>query len=450
MFAILKRLLPRGLFGRWFLLLVTPIVLLQILATYIFYESHWERVSRRLALGVAGEIAGLIELRRLSPELWASGEVPMVSARHFELFVQFEPDKRLPEVAPRLNPFSILDQMLTQALRERLSQPFQIDTNRGDESIVILVGLEDGLLRVETLQKRLFSSTTYVFILWMVGGSIVLLGIAVLFLRNQVRPILRLAQAAEAFGKGQDVEDFRPTGASEVRRASAAFIAMRQRIKKFVRQRTHMLAGVSHDLRTPLTRMKLQLAMMPKSEATEGLAQDVASMQRMVDAYLAFVRGEEGEDAQALDLRAVLTEAASSPAWRGRLSLRLPHEAVPMMARPDSLRRAFSNVIENAMKYARHAEIRLEHKSEGRRGAYAHVIVDDDGPGVPPDAREKIFQPFVRLDDARTQLEGDDQQGDGVGLGLAITQDAVHAHGGSIALDQSSLGGLRVVIRLPL
>lgn len=445
MTRLLKRMMPRGLFGRWLLLLVLPVVLLQIFSAYIFYERHWDAVSRRLALGVAGEIATLIDLRRVDPELWESGRLGIVAATHMQLDARFERDAQLPQIAPRLRRFSILDQMLNQALSERINYVYQIDTQRPDELIEVRIQLEDGVLRVFTQEKRLFSSTTYIFFLWMAGGSLVLIAVALLFLRNQVRPIRRLALAAEAFGKGQDIEDFRPSGAIEVRRAAAAFIAMRQRIKKFIRQRTHMLAGVSHDLRTPLTRMKLQLALMPHSEAVDDLARDIEAMQRMIDGYLAFVRGEEGEDPVSADLCLLLKDVIARNGWtETQIKFHLADAPIPIQARLGSLSRAFANVLENAIKYGGRAEISASLTPAGARGRQVEITIDDEGPGIPAALRTRVFQPFVRLDEARNpDIEG-------VGLGLAIARDAINAHGGGIELGNSPKGGLRVIIRLPL
>jgi two-component system osmolarity sensor histidine kinase EnvZ len=437
--ALIKRFLPRSLFGRWLVLLVTPMVLLQVFSVYAFYERHWDTVSRRLALGLAGEIALLIESRQYWPDAEDQRLLRGMAARHMQVEVRFEPGARLPSTAPPLRPYSILDSMLNQGLSERLSLPYQIDTRRGDEQIEVAVQLEDGVMRVLTLQKRVFSTSTYIFIMWMVAGSLVLLGIAIVFLRNQIRPIRRLAEAADAFGKGRDDPGFHPAGATEIRRAAAAFMAMKERIRRQIAQRTEMLAGVSHDLRTPLTRMKLQLAMLGEGAEVDDLKRDVAEMERMIEGYLAFARGQDGEAAVETDLAGFLADIVGAMRRQGaNVSLKAA-EGIRLAIRPDALRRCVANLIDNATRYARTVEVGLD-----RQGNSVEIVIDDDGPGIPPDQREAVFRPFLRLDAAR------DPNAAGVGLGLTIARDVMRSHGGDIELGTAPKGGLRALLRLPI
>ncbi|WP_341702699.1 ATP-binding protein [Ferrovibrio sp.] len=434
---LIKRLLPRTLFGRWLLLLLAPIVLLQALLTYIFYERHWDTVTRRLALGLAGEIATIIEMRDRHPDPIVFGNLLIAMQNRLQLQVSFMPDGKFPADLPPPRLYSILDRMLVQALGERLSQPYLIDTQRGDETVAIYVQLPDALMRVVAPENRVFSSTTYIFIIWMAAASTILLGIAVLFLRNQIKPIRRLAEAADAFGKGREIRDYRPAGAEEVRAAARAFLAMRDRIRRHIRERTEMLAGVSHDLRTPLTRMKLQVSMMGSSGEIEELKRDIDEMDKMVAAYLAFARGQSEQPAEPTDLGNLLHELADDVRRRGR-ELQLDMTRPPtLMLRRLSFKRALSNLIENALRFGRTARLIVE-----RHPGHIDLHIDDDGPGIPEKERHKVFRPFYRLDQAR--------HGSGnVGLGLTIARDAVLAHGGEIRLDRSPLGGLRVSIRLP-
>jgi two-component system osmolarity sensor histidine kinase EnvZ len=436
--TVLKRLLPRSLFGRWLVLLVAPVVVLQALLTYIFYERHWDAVTRRLGLGLAGEIAVVIATRENNNDPTVLADLMRQMDRALEIDITFEPDADFPANIPAPRRYSILDRMLAQALGERVSQPYMIDTQRNDRTVVIYVKLPDALMTVTAPENRIFSTSTYAFVLWMAAASIVLLGIAVLFLRNQIKPIRRLAEAADAFGKGRDIADFRPAGAEEVRAASRAFLAMRDRIRRHIRERTEMLAGVSHDLRTPLTRMKLQLSMMPTDPEVDELKRDIDEMEKMVGAYLAFARGQSEQPAEPTDLGNLIAELADDVRRRGR-ELQIDIESnLTLPLRRLSFKRALSNLIENALRYGRRVQL-----SVTRMANRVEIRIEDDGPGLPEKERHKVFRPFYRLDVAR--------HGSGnVGLGLTIARDAVLAHGGEIALGQSPMGGLMVTIRLPV
>ncbi len=433
-----KRLLPRSLFGRWLLLLVGPVVVLQALLTYIFYERHWDTVTRRLALGLAGEIAVAIDTRMHNPDPTILGDLLLRMHRSLEIEITFTSGATFPANLPAPRRYSILDRMLVQALGERLSLPYLIDTQRNDDHIAIYVQLPDALMTVIAPENRVFSTSTYAFIIWMAAASVVLLGIAVLFLRNQIKPIRRLAEAADAFGKGREIVNFRPAGAEEVRAAARAFMAMRDRIRRHIRERTDMLAGVSHDLRTPLTRMKLQLSLMTPGGEAEELRRDVEEMEKMVGAYLAFARGQSEQPAEPTDLAGLIHELADDVRRRGReLQVSLP-EPVTLPLRRLSFKRALSNLIENALRFGQ--EVRL---SAMRRAGRIEIRIEDDGPGLPSKEHHKVFRPFYRLDQAR--------HGSGnVGLGLTIARDAVLAHGGEISLGESAMGGLQVTIRLPV
>jgi len=434
----LKRLLPRSLFGRWLLLLVAPVVVLQALLTYIFYERHWDAVTRRLGLGLAGEIAVVIATRESNSDPTVLTDLIQRMDVSLEIEIDFQTGADFPANIPAPRRYSILDRMLIQALGERVSQPYMIDTQRNDRTVVIYVKLSDALMTVTAPENRIFSTSTYAFVVWMAAASVVLLGIAVLFLRNQIKPIRRLAEAADAFGKGREIADFRPTGAEEVRAAAHAFLAMRDRIRRHIRERTDMLAGVSHDLRTPLTRMKLQLSMMPPDSDIDELKRDIDEMEKMVGAYLAFARGQSEQPAEPTDLGNLINELADDVRRRGR-ELQIDTEGhLTLPLRRLSFKRALSNLVENALRYGRRVRLTVT-----RLANRVEIRIEDDGPGLPAKERHKVFRPFYRLDQAR--------HGSGnVGLGLTIARDAVLAHGGEIALDESPLGGLMVRIRLPI
>jgi two-component system osmolarity sensor histidine kinase EnvZ len=434
----LKRLLPQGLLGRSLLIIVTPLVVLQLVSAYVFYGSHWETVAKRLANGLAGDVGTVIESLRAFPDPESRMLIVSIAASKMELDVRFTEGDILPNrPQPPLHGF--LDRALAEALRERVQRPVLFDTDSLEREVVIRVQLSDGLLEVYAPKKRLFSSTTYVFILWMLGTAMLLFGVATVFMRNQVRSVRKLASVADGFGKGRDVPVFKPEGASEVRQAAMAFNLMRERIQRQIQQRTEMLAGVSHDLRTPLTRMKLQLAIMGDIYGRAELDEDVAEMERMVEGYLAFARGEGSERPVSTDLPALVDDVVARYRRQG-CTIDLHSEGnIVMPLRPNALQRALGNLIGNAIRYGGHVWVRV-----GTRKDAAEVLIDDDGPGIPPDRRDEVFKPFTRLETSRNAATG------GVGLGLTIARDIVRGHGGDILLEDSPLGGLRARVRLPL
>ena len=435
--TMLKPYLPKSLLGRSVLIIVMPLILLQVISATVFFENHWSKVGRRLALDVAGEIALMIDGTRNTADAAERDALFSLAATALQLKVSYEPGAVLPN-ADKLGE-SILVGQLTSALEEVVNRPHRIDAASQDRFVEIDVQLADGVLNVVVPRKRLFSTTTYVFVLWMAGTSMLLFGVAVIFMRNQVRPIRRLAEAANDFGLGRDSPRFKPEGASEVRRAAVAFIAMRNRIKRHIQQRTDMLAGVSHDLRTPLTRMKLQLAMMGEADGVDELNSDVADMEHMLEEYLAFARGEGGEKAVETNLADLLGEIVTQARRKGG-SIDLHSEGDILAAvKVNALKRALTNLIDNSVRHAKNISVRL-----GVRGELAECVIDDDGPGIPADKREDVFKPFFRLDTSRNPRTG------GVGLGMTIARDAIRSHGGDVVLEDAPGGGLRVKVILPL
>ncbi len=440
--SILKRILPRTLLGRALLIILSPLVLLQVISTWVFYDRHYDNTTRRLSQALAGEIATVIQLMVRDPGSVERLQIFRMAQRSMSLNLKLEEGARLADISTSesLNPFtSVLDRKLTTAMEEYVARPFLIDTRAARKQVKIQVQLADGVLHILVTRDRLFSSTTYIFIMWMVGSSIVLFGVAVVFMRNQVKPIRRLAQAAEGFGKGRDVTNFKPEGATEVRQAAAAFLQMRSRIKRQIEQRTEFLAGVSHDLRTPLTRMKLQLAMLTQSAEAENLQADVSEMESMVEGYLAFARGEGTEQAVPTEISTLLGEIVGRMRdHKTAIDLHI-EEDIRVPLRRETLRRCLTNLIGNAQRYANQVTV-----SAGRRDHTVEILIDDDGPGIPPDKREQVFRPFYRLDESRNPETG------GVGLGLTIARDVVRNHGGELTLEDAPGGGLRARIWLPV
>jgi len=433
---MVKKVLPRSLLGRTLLIVLVPLVVVQAVALQIFYGSHLDIVSRRLSASVAGEIGTTIELLHRLPDPADQAWVLQTTWNQYELHMRLEPGVALP---PGRRPATLLplNAGLVAALVDKLPYPFSIDWRSDPDSVLIHVLMPNGLLHVEVPRKRLNAETFYIFLAWMVGSSLLLFAIATIFARNQVRAIRRLSAAAEAFGMGRDAGFIRPEGATEVRKAATAFNRMQERIRRFMQQRTEMLAGVSHDLRTPLTRLRLALAMLPQTEELRAdvaeMSADVDEMERMIGDYLSFARGEGTEQARPTDLGAVLEDVAMG-ARRAGAEVRLDVPAgLVLPLRTDALRRAVTNLVDNARRHARHIALAARRSSDRA----VQVTVDDDGPGIPPDRREDMFRPFA------SNAAG------GTGLGLSIARDIVRAHGGDIMLEQSPLGGLRARIQLP-
>ena len=446
-----RKILPRSLLGRSLLIILVPLIVVQAVALLIFYGSHLDLISRRLSGAVAGEIAQTVRLLHASDDPMVRTSLLRMSQHDFDLQMQIEPGAHLSD-RKRINILGPMDDELAVAMRERVGLPFTMDWSSDPLSVLIDIQLppdfttagsapgerkQGGVLHVAAPRKRLYTSMIYVYVLWLGGSSVLLFSIAALFMRNQVRAIRRLAAAAEAFGLGRDAGPIRPEGAVEVRRAAAAFNRMQERIRRFLSQRTEMLAGVSHDLRTPLTRLRLALAMFPGEspygpDAAEMTA-DVQEMERMITGYLAFARGEQAEQAQPVNLSELLEDVAASARRAGANVVVEAPPSLSLQLRRDALRRALTNLLDNARRHA--ATVMLGVQPLDR---FVVVVVDDDGPGIPRDRRESVFRPFES-----------DAQG-GTGLGLTIARDIIRAHGGDILLEDSPLGGLRARVRLPL
>ena len=438
MTGLLKSLLPRTLFGRAVIITVLPLILVQAVGIFVFYDRVWETVTRRLTHAIAGEVAMTIEhwQRASGPEDRAA-TLAMVE-RQLGMRIEVSDGARL--AAPMAGEGSgILERRMVQALRERVGRPFDLDVWGQPRDVILLVQLDTGVMQIVVSRERVFTTNAYVMILWMVGSSILLFAIASVFMRNQVRPIRELAAVSEAFGKGGDIEGYRPSGASEVRQAGAAFVVMRERLRRFLLQRTEMLAGISHDLRTPLTRMKLELALLDDSPSVGGLRADIADMERMVESYLAFVRGDGEEQPEPTDLARLLADLVAGEQREGHPVRLITEGDLVISLRPQAVRRSIRNLLANATRHGARIELRAK-----RRERSVKILIDDDGPGIPSGLREDVFKPFFRLDASRNSSTG------GVGLGLTIARDVVRAHGGDIWLEDAPLGGLRVRIKLPV
>ncbi|MGQ0741385.1 MAG: ATP-binding protein [Alphaproteobacteria bacterium] len=440
-FRALKRVLPRGLFGRSLIIIVAPVVILQAIVTYVFFERHYDTVTSRMARNVASDVTYLITLHNALASEEERARARELASRSLGYTIMYLPGEFVPRVKPV--PRTALDRALARVLANQISEPTNFDTNRYPDYVNIRVQVSGGVLRLLIPLNRITAASADIFIIWMIGSSLVLLAVAILFLRNQVKPIEQLALAAESFGKGRAVPDFKPHGATEVRRAAQAFIQMRERIERHVQQRTAMLAGVSHDLKTPLTRLRLQIAMMKEDADAEAMKADLAQMEHMLNEYLDFARGEGGEAAEPTDVGMFLEEAiqdASRARKDAAAHIKLvATQSLVLPVKRKALKRCFVNLLDNALKYGSQVEVTAR-----QTGRTVSIAIEDDGPGIPEGQREEAFRPFHRLDDSRNLQRG------GVGLGLAIARDIARAHGGDVVLEQSWLGGLKAVVRLPL
>lgn len=431
--------MPKGLYARALIIIIAPMVLLQSVLTFVFLERHWQTVTRRLSTVTVQNIAMLIDTYQTYPQDANAETLIRLAEQNLGLRISFAPGEELPQV--RSKPFfDILDTTLSDELTRQIGKPFWIDTVGRSNFIDIRIKLDNAVMHVIARRSQTYASNSQIFLLWMVGTSLVLLTVAILFLRNQIKPILRLSEAADSFGRGRPPpEDFRPRGAREVRQAAHAFIEMRDRIERYVEQRTVMLAGVSHDLRTVLTRFKLQLALFEETPELEAMRADVDEMQAMLEDYMAFAKGDAGEEIVRVDIGEILNEVKSQAHGAKNIAIEVKEAPLVVPVRRHAFKRAVANLVNNAARFAEHVTV-----SAARQNGALTVEVEDDGPGIPETEREQVFRPFYRIDHARNQDSGS------TGLGLAIARDIARIHGGDIALSRSALGGLKAVLKVPV
>ena len=435
---VLKRRLPTSLWGRSLLIIVLPVLVMQVAVTWAFFDMHWQTVTARLSEGLAGDVAWAVESYADDPTPENLAVIADRAERTMSLSIELKEGTTLP-AERRRGPIGVVDRALGQALEPRVDAPLWFDTTRYPAYVDIRVQQPQGVLRIIAPRERAVATQAHIFVVWLLIATVLLMGVAILFIRNQVRAIERLAEAAEAFGRGESQERFKPHGAREVRAAAKAFMDMRDRIQRHIDQRTALLASVSHDLRTPLTRLRLELALAPPFKRQDAMRGDLDEMEHMIDEYLAFARGEAGEAAQTVSIAELLAAAAEDARRAGaEVEIRAPADLTASL-RPLAFQRALTNLAGNAAAHG--DKVRLAARDLPSGGL--EVSVEDDGPGIPEDMHEEAFRPFSRLDDSRNQNRK------GVGLGMAIARDVARGHGGDITLGRSDLGGLSAVIRLP-
>ena len=437
----LRNIMPKSLFGRMLAIILVPMILVQVITVFVFYERHWDTVTRYMATSLASEISLIVdEVGARTDEENLTRTIDR-GAKYFNFALSFQEGGIL-EKQPQLHSPTHAEEVLARSLDARLSFPWEFDLISHPDLIFIYVQLGDGVLEIAAGRKRLFSSTSWTFLGWTIATSILLFFIALGFLRGQIRPIRRLANAARQLGLGREIEDFRLEGAKEIRLAGRAFQAMRHRIDRQMKERTTMLAGVSHDLRTPLTRMRLQTALAPANDDLQAMDREISEMEGMIEGYLSFAKGEGAESSQMARFDKIVKQIVDSYSATkpGTLRLLLPsahYPAFPM--RVQAMRRAVDNLISNALRYANCAELRLKVAEDE-----LYLLIDDDGPGIAEADYAEAVKPFVRLEQSRNRQTG------GTGLGLSIASDVILSHGGELTLDKSPLGGLRVTIKLPI
>src|SRR6202047_3932372 len=419
-----KGWMPTGLYARALLIMIVPMVVLQSVVAFVFMERHWNTVTRHLSAAVVQDIASLIDVYQTYPQDKDRAQLRRIAGQRLQLVVDFLPVGDMPPPGPKPF-FSLLDQTLSGELGRKIGKPFWIDTVGRSNLVEIRIQLDDAVMRIFAQRSAAYASNSEIFLFWMVGTSSILLIVAVLFLRNQIRPILRLPAPPASIG--------------EVRRGAQAFLEMKSRVERSIEQRTAMLAGVSHDLRTILTRFKLELELIGDSPEVDGMRKDVDEMSGMLEDYLAFARGDSGEHAQPTDMALALEELRSDAERNGHAATVAFHGLPVVTVKPAAFKRCLANLVSNAARHAGAISIKGH-----RDHRYLTITIDDDGPGIPPGMREEVFKPFLRLDDARNQDEG------GTGLGLAIARDIARSHGGDIMLGDSPMGGLRAAVRIPV
>ncbi len=438
--CFLETYAPHGLYGRALTIMITPVVLLQILMAGIIIERYWDNVTKVLARSLSNEIGLLITLYQRSDKSdVALNDIKTLARQKLRMNFNYEHGTKLPEPLP--SPFfSLFDSKIRYYLSTESDRPYWVNSAATNGQVEIRVQVEEGLIfKTSVDADRAHAVGTPLMLSFMVLSTLSLLAIAVVFMRNQIRPILDLTRAAQALGMGRDVMKFKPRGATEVRLAGEAFLDMKRRIARHVEQRTTMLAGVSHDLRTILTRFKLELAVLGDNPKVKLLRDDVNEMQQMLEDYMAFVRGDGGEQVSQLFVPDAVLGVAHG---FGREAASIEISNLPQLnlhLKPNAFRRLLTNIIGNAVRYGSLVQISGETKDDR-----LWLYVDDNGPGIPESHREDVFRPFVRLDEARNLDKT------GTGLGLAIALDIAQAHGGDIYLEDSALGGLRVAIKIPI
>ena len=430
---MIKKIIPSTLIGRSIIIIFVPIIIIVLLTSFVFYQTSWSIISKRLTESVAADINVLVKL--INSDL--TDNAINIANQDFKMKINIINDKQLLSSKFSLNS-GILSNRLNQSL-SNLKKKFDYDLSNLEEGVLIYIQIDEDILEINVDKDRLYSESAFVFLLWMIFASIILFFMSYFLMSRQLRPLKRLAIIAETFGRGLDAPDIKTAGAYEIRQTANAFNQMRTRIKRFLKQRTEMLAGVSHDLRTPLTRMKLQISLMKDEKAKSELEVDVNEMTSMLDSYVSFVKTESPEPIETIIINELIGDIVKTVEKNGVELTIKEKNTIQTSGRQIQLKRAFNNIIDNSQRYAKKIEIILYTNEKD-----CVIEFNDDGEGIPRDKYEDVFKPFFTLDPSRNKLKGES------GLGLTITRDIIRSHGGDVKLSDSNLGGLQLKVLLPL
>ena len=427
-----KDVLPKGLYSRSLLIIIIPVVVLQGILTFVFLDRHWQLVTRKLSSAVASEIATFIDV---VPSLGLN-KVIELSERFYDAEVNYIPNKKIISNPPK--PINLVENTLSKELSKNMNNSFWVDAHTYEKRVIVQIEKKEGIYEFIIPRRNVYATNSHIFLVWMVISSLLLVSVAVIFMRQQIKPIEKLSKAAQQFGLGKKMENFKPSGATEVRRAAEAYLKMQERIERFIEQRTLMLAGVSHDLRTPLTRLKLQIEMLSDDKTNIELLSDVNEMQKMLENYLDFEEDVTREKATKTDLKKMISEIIDSESTKSKtIEFKIKnYESIFFECRTIAMKRCITNLLNNACSYGDRIRISLERKKD-----IIDISIEDNGPGIDKSDYDKAIKPFIRLDSSRNQNIP------GSGLGLSISQDITSNHGGKLIMSKSNLGGLKVQLK---
>ena len=427
-----KDVLPKGLYSRSLLIIIIPVVVLQGILTFVFLDRHWQLVTRKLSSAVASEIATFIDV---VPSLGLN-KVIELSERFYDAEVNYIPNKKIINNPPK--PINLVENTLSKELSKNMNNSFWVDAHTYEKRVIVQIEKKEGIYEFIIPRRNVYATNSHIFLVWMVISSLLLVSVAVIFMRQQIKPIEKLSKAAQQFGLGKKMENFKPSGATEVRRAAEAYLKMQERIERFIEQRTLMLAGVSHDLRTPLTRLKLQIEMLSDDKTNIELLSDVNEMQKMLENYLDFAEDVTREKATKTDLKKMINEIIDSESAKSKtIEFNIKNdEPIFFECRTIAMKRCITNLLNNACSYGDRIRVALEKKKD-----VIDISIEDNGPGIDKSDYDKAIKPFIRLDSSRNQNIP------GSGLGLSISQDITSNHGGKLIMSKSNLGGLKVQLK---
>jgi len=431
----IKKILPKRLFYRSLIIVATPIILLQIIITVVFFDSLWIKANKGMTRSAISEIHTLYDIYT-NPNIEEKQSIIDLYIKNFDFVVSFNKDESFPKITKE-RWYSPMDRSLRRELKPIFGNSYWFDTTTFKGSVELKIKYNNEIIQIFFSKNKISPSSTRIFALWITLPGFLLIIIAIIFLKNQTRPIVNLAKAAEKFGKGEYVKEFRPSGAREIRLAAYEFDKMRKRISVHLNQRSEMLSGISHDLRTPLTRLKLQLALLKQQDLAKKMGDDIEEMERMLNEYLEFSRNQKNEETESIDINELMQEIVKKYDTN---KIEIDFDSnFKINIRANAIKRCLANLIDNGLAYGNKVKI-----SSKKTTKDLIILIDDDGIGIPEKEYKNVLKPFYRIDKSRGQNKS------GVGLGLSIANDIIRSHGGNIALEKSPLAGLRVEISLPL